>query len=76
MTADTRNEQGAPIFIRLSEAARLLSMSRASAYQAVRKGVIPGVRIDGKWRVPLAALRQMAAEAANAVEPSDGKSAA
>jgi excisionase family DNA binding protein len=79
MNADTRNEQGAPIFVRLSEAARLLSMSRASAYQALRKGVIPGVRIDGKWRVPLAALRKMAVEAATVVEPqddSDDKSAA
>ena len=59
-------EQAEPIFIRLSEAARLLSISRSKAYEAMRAGVIPAVRIDGLWHVPLAALKRLAADAENA----------
>ena len=55
--------QSAPLFVRISEAARLLDMSRSSAYEAVRKGVIPAVRIDGKWRIPKIALERLAASA-------------
>jgi excisionase family DNA binding protein len=57
------NTQAAPLFLRISEAARLLAMSRSSAYEAVRKGVIPAARIDGKCRIPRAALERFAADA-------------
>lgn len=57
------NEQTEPLFMRISEAARLLSMSRTAAYDAIRRGAIPAVRIDGKWRVPRAALEKFAADA-------------
>jgi excisionase family DNA binding protein len=53
MNADNQTE---PLFVRLSEAARLLSMSRSAAYEAMKAGVIPSVRIAGKWRIPRAAL--------------------
>lgn len=58
------NAQTAPLFVRISEAARLLSMSRSSTYEGVRKGAIPAVRIDGKWRIPRSALERLAAETA------------
>jgi predicted site-specific integrase-resolvase len=57
------NERTEPMFVRLSEAARLLSMSRSAAYDAMRKGAIPAISIAGKWRVPVDALRKLAAEA-------------
>ncbi len=57
------NEQLEPMFFRLSEAAKLLSMSRSAAYEAMRKGSLPAIRIDGKWRVPRKALEQFASDA-------------
>ena len=54
-----------PLFVRISVAARLLSMSRSAAYEAVRKGAIPSVRVAGKWRIPVAALQRLATEAMN-----------
>jgi excisionase family DNA binding protein len=63
MNTDNRIE---PLFVRLSEAARLLSMSRSSAYEALRNGALPAVRIDGKWCVALSPLKKLAEEAAKA----------
>lgn len=37
--------------IRLSEVARRLAISRASAYRLVQSGQLPGVRIGATWRV-------------------------
>ena len=45
-----------PIFLRVSEAARLLAMSRGSVYEAIKKKTIPAISIDGKLRIPRAAL--------------------
>ena len=56
-------EQSEPMFFRLSEAARMLSMSRSAAYDALRKGALPAVQNAGKWRVPRKALERLAAEA-------------
>jgi excisionase family DNA binding protein len=64
--------QTEPMFFRLSEAARLLSMSRSAAYEALRKGALPAVQIAGKWRVPRKALERLAAEAMrDSVNPPD-----
>ncbi len=65
------NEQTEPIFVRISEAARLLSMSRSAAYEAIRAGAIPAVRVAGKWRVPLAALKRLAERAGAAAQGSE-----
>jgi len=54
-----QNEQKEPLFLRISEAARLLAMSRSAAYAAIRSGQLPSVRVAGKWRVPRAALEQL-----------------
>jgi excisionase family DNA binding protein len=62
-----RNEQkDQPLFLRISEAARLLSMSRSAAYQAIRAGQLPSVRVAGKWRVPRAALERLLEQAMRA----------
>jgi excisionase family DNA binding protein len=66
-------KQTEPIFIRVSEAARLLSMSRSAAYEAMRAGAIPAVRIAGKWRVPLEALRKLAQPAAGGEGNADDR---
>jgi len=57
-----------PIFVRLTEAAKLLSMTRSAAYAAMREGAIPAVRIAGKWRVPVAALNRLAEAASERPE--------
>jgi len=58
-----QNEQKDPLFLRISEAARLLSMSRSAAYAAIRSGQLPSVRVAGKWRIPRAALERLLAQA-------------
>jgi excisionase family DNA binding protein len=68
MSAIGRNE---PLFLRISEAARLLSMSRSATYQAIHTGKIPAVRVAGKWRIPRAALDRLLEQAMSA---SDGES--
>jgi excisionase family DNA binding protein len=45
----------------VDEAAALLRISRGSAYEAVRAGTIPSVRIGHSLRVPRKALEKMLA---------------
>lgn len=42
-------------------AAQLLGMSRSAAYRAARAGELPVIRLDGGYRVPVAALYGMLA---------------
>lgn len=44
---------------RIEDAARVLGISRTSAYAAVRRGEIPAIRIGHRIVVPTAALRRM-----------------
>lgn len=44
------------------EAADLLGLSRASAYQAIRGGLIPSIRVGKRIVVPRAALMQFLGE--------------
>jgi excisionase family DNA binding protein len=60
MTADTKPK---PLFIKVSEAAQLLRISRAQAYVLVKRGHIPHTLIGAGIRIPLAALEAMAARA-------------
>ena len=46
----------------VEEAARELGISRVSAYQAVKVGEIPSVRIGKRILIPKARLRQMLGE--------------
>lgn len=47
--------------ITVEEAARILGISRGSAYEAVRRGDIPTIRIGKRLIVPVAALERMLA---------------
>jgi excisionase family DNA binding protein len=57
------NVKTEPLFLRISEAARLLAMSRSAAYAAIRSGQLPSVRVAGKWRIPRVALEQLLEQA-------------
>jgi len=56
---------------RVGEAAQLLSISRASAYELINRGELPAVKIGKSWRVPHDALKKVLAEAdkTNALTP-------
>ena len=45
--------------LRVPEAAAILGVSRDTAYQAVKSGELPIIRLRGALRVPTAALLQM-----------------
>ena len=47
----------------VEECARFLGIGRSAAYEGVRSGQIPAVRVGGRWLVPLVALDKMLAEA-------------
>jgi excisionase family DNA binding protein len=52
------------MFLRVSEVAELLGVSRATAYDLVQRGQIPSVRLEGRGgrgilRVPADALRRL-----------------
>jgi excisionase family DNA binding protein len=70
MSAIARND---PLFLRITEAARLLSMSRSAAYQAIYAGQIPAIRVAGKWRVPRAALERLLRQAMGAPDGEGGE---
>ena len=54
----------------VEEAARILGVSRGSAYEAVRRGTIPALRILNGWVVPRPALdRMLAGEPPNQGNP-------
>jgi len=72
MSAIGRNE---PLFLRITEAARLLSMSRSAAYQAIRAGQIPAIRVAGKWRIPRAALERLLERAMSAPDGESSEAA-
>jgi excisionase family DNA binding protein len=48
-----------PLVLSVEEAAELLGLSRGSAYQAVRCGDIPAVRVGRRWLVPRARLLEL-----------------
>lgn len=48
----------------VEEAARLLGISRNHAYDSVRTGDIPAVRLGRKWLVPRVALERMLSDTA------------
>jgi len=68
-----QNEQKERLFLRISEVARLLSMSRSAAYAAIRSGQLPGIRVAGKWRIPQAALERLLRQAMGAPDGEGGE---
>jgi excisionase family DNA binding protein len=55
-----------PLFVRVSEAAHLLRISRAKCYELVALGSIPSVKIGNSLRVPYKALQDLANKATGA----------
>ena len=45
----------------VEQTAKVLGISRGNAYEGVRKGLIPALRIGARWVVPRPALNQMLA---------------
>lgn len=56
----------------VEEAGALLGISRAFAYEAVRRGEIPSIRIGRRVLVPKAALRRMLGVDEDETRPSTG----
>jgi excisionase family DNA binding protein len=52
-------KRGDVLAVSVAETARLLGLSREAAYQAVRRGQLPAVRIGRRILVPWAALEQL-----------------
>lgn len=48
------------------ETARLLGLSRASCYQALRAGELPSVRVGRRYLIPKATLLKLLSEAGQA----------
>jgi excisionase family DNA binding protein len=53
----------------VEEAARVLGISRSSAYEAARRGELPTVRIGRRYVVPRVALERMLSQAGQMVVP-------
>lgn len=61
-----------PEFMRVNEAAALLSVSRTTAYELARAGVIPTVRIGQSIRIPRRRLLEwLDARTTGGVHPVD-----
>ena len=45
--------------ISVEDAAALLGIGRSTAYNAVRSGDLPAIKLQGRWLVPTAPLRKM-----------------
>ncbi len=52
--------QTQPLLLRVSEAAKLLSVSRSRAYELIHQGKIPSRDLGGTIRVPYEELQAMA----------------
>jgi excisionase family DNA binding protein len=57
---DATEHAAIPLFIDVEEAAKLIGISRSSAYEAARNGELPTVRFGRRLRVPRGALLAMA----------------
>lgn len=54
------------LFIKPSQAAAMLNISRAMIYVLIKRREIPAVRLGSEWRVPLSALETLALNAVSA----------
>lgn len=45
--------------LKIPEVAKVLRVSKATAYRMRQNGELPAIKIGGQWRVPEAALIQM-----------------
>ena len=63
MDSTTRNA-GSPAFYTVPEAARVLRVTPATIYRAIREDAFPAVRIRTRYVIPAGAVDQLAAMAA------------
>jgi excisionase family DNA binding protein len=60
----TNNRAGNPAFYTVPEAARILRVTPATLYRAIRDDAFPAVRIRTRYVIPASAVDRLAAEAA------------
>jgi excisionase family DNA binding protein len=60
----TNNSNKSPAFYTVPEAARVLRVTPATIYRAIRDDAFPAVRIRTRYVIPTAAVERLAAEAA------------
>lgn len=65
-TADRRLEPKYPLTVTVAEAARMLGISRNSAYEAVRRGELQGARLGRRIVISIAALERLLGDGATA----------
>ena len=60
----TNKSVGSPAFYTVPEAARMLRVTPATIYRAIREDAFPAVRIRTRYVIPASAVDQLAAKAA------------
>ena len=65
MTTKTTTDDVRPIFYTVAETARLLRVDPATIYRAIRADAFPAVRVRSRYVIPVAAVDQMAEQAAD-----------
>jgi excisionase family DNA binding protein len=53
-------DDGLPLFLDVEQAAKVIGISRSSAYDAIRRGEMPVVKFGRRLRVPRGALLALA----------------
>ena len=61
---NTNNSAGSSAFYTVPEAARVLRVTPATIYRAIREDAFPAVRIRTRYVIPASAVDRLAAEAA------------
>ena len=61
MSISTQQELVAEGLQRISESAKFLGISRSLVYRLINSGVLPTVRIGRSRRIPIRAVRELAA---------------
>lgn len=60
----TNRDAGSPAFYTVAEAARVLRVTPATIYRAIRDDAFPAVRIRTRYVIPAAAVDRLVAEVA------------
>jgi excisionase family DNA binding protein len=64
----TNNSAGSPAFYTVPEAARVLRVTPATIYRAIRDDAFPAVRIRTRYVIPASAVDRLAAEFGGCVD--------
>lgn len=60
---ETTGRQGPPRFVKVTDAAPILGVSRVALYNWAVTGQVPAVKVGGIWLIPLSWLQEMEAQA-------------